>query len=1090
MFGGDDRPAGSLPIGSVKSTIGHAEAAAGMAALTKCLLQMEHGTLAPTLHVDRLNPNIDWDAVPFRPQDGAAPWPRPAGPDGAPRPRRAGISSFGAGGTIAHVVLEEFPAAARQDPPPVPAPRLLVLSAHDEARLRDTASRLATWLRRPDGAPLADVAWTLQTGREPLRERLALVVGDEADAAARLAEFAAGRDPDAASAARGRAPHGGRPQGRLLPEGPDPDLTALARHWVSGGPVDWTRLYTGSAPRVTTLPSYPFAAMRCWIPEQDSAGGPAAFPDPRPGRDTPASPQDARDIELLRREWLPTGEAADGSAPAEGAVVCLYGTATRAVADALARTAPPGALVPVLVHDGHSPSGAAEFGDDAQADAVTSELLARHPLIAGWIDLTDLDRPDPAAPGPWTARLLLIRRLVGARPGARLRGLQAVRGLQDLDGPAPCPSGARMAGFLRCLGAEYQRLDTTVLDTDLPTTDPERLAAALWGEWHRPGGRAEVCHRNGLRYEPVLRPTLARHTPLVPDPGRAYVVTGGTRGIGARVAAHLVERGARAVAVLGGRPLPPRERWETPGALGAAEAEAVAGVRRLERLGARVLAHGGPLTDRAAVGAFLDRVRSELGPLAGVVHCAGGPGGGRPAFVGKDTATVRATFAPKTDGLETLADLCEGDRLDFFVAFSSACALVPRLAVGVTDYAAANAAADLLLGHGVRTGGAHLRSVAWPMWTESGAARGKDNVCAPVGLDTVDDATGLRILEQVIAMPWGGTVLPALALDASFDAETLLDTRTDRSPAAPPEPAPAPEPARTGSGPAWLVPLVCAVLGTPETDLDTTADFTDLGVESVMLGELLERVEDAVGKRLPPSLLLEHPSVQQLHDHLTSLGLAPRPVPVAEAPVPVAEAPVPPAAAAAAAAVPPLPVPAAAAAAPAGRRTDGHVAVIGMAGRFPGAPDVATFWRNLVEGRCAVTEVPADRWDTAAHYRPEYEPGRSTGKWGGFLDGLDLFDPGCSSSATTRPPCWTRGSGCSWRPPATAWPTPATGARNCAAGTWASSSAGGSPPTRCARRCAPTSSSPTRTSWPPRWPTASTSGAPASWWTAPVRPPW
>ncbi|CAM5457892.1 hypothetical protein SVIOM342S_05265 [Streptomyces violaceorubidus] len=225
------------------------------------------------------------------------------------------------------MVLEEFPAAARQDPPPVPAPRLLVLSAHDEARLRDTASRLATWLRRPDGAPLADVAWTLQTGREPLRERLALVVGDEADAAARLAEFAAGRDPDAASAARGRAPHGGRPQGRLLPE-PDPDLTALARHWVSGGPVDWTRLYTGSAPRPSP-PCRPTPSPRC------AAGSPSRTPpaDPPPSRTrVPAvTPRPRhrtpRDIELLRREWLPTGEAADGERPAKGAVVCLYGTA-------------------------------------------------------------------------------------------------------------------------------------------------------------------------------------------------------------------------------------------------------------------------------------------------------------------------------------------------------------------------------------------------------------------------------------------------------------------------------------------------------------------------------------------------------------------------------------------------------------------------------------------------------------------------------------------------------------------------------------------------------------------------------------------
>ncbi|CAM5456861.1 hypothetical protein SVIOM342S_01736 [Streptomyces violaceorubidus] len=399
---------------------------------------------------------------------------------------------------------------------------------------------------------------------------------------------------------------------------------------------------------------------------------------------------------------------------------------------------------PVLVHDGHSPSGAAEFGDDAQADAVTSELLARHPLIAGWIDLTDLDRPDPAAPGPWTARLLLIRRLVGARPGARLRGLQAVRGLQDLDGPAPCPSGARMAGFLRCLGAEYQRLDTTVLDTDLPTTDPERLAAALWGEWHRPGGRAEVCHRNGLRYEPVLRPTLARHTPLVPDPGRADVVTGGTRGIGARVAAHLVERGARAVAVLGGRPLPPRERWETPGALGAAEAEAVAGVRRLERLGARVLAHGGPLTDRAAVGPSWTGCGPNWDPwqawcTAPAVRAAAG----RPssARTRPPSADLRAQDRRPGDARRP----AEGDRLDFFVAFSSACALVPRLAVGVTDYAAANAAAaDRGSAHRVRTGGADLGSVAWPMWTESGAARGKDNVCARSPFRPVTEAEAGR----------------------------------------------------------------------------------------------------------------------------------------------------------------------------------------------------------------------------------------------------------------------------------------------------------------------------------------------------------
>ncbi|MFF8401506.1 beta-ketoacyl synthase N-terminal-like domain-containing protein [Streptomyces sp. NPDC015684] len=1063
VFGTGDRAAGSLPIGSVKSTIGHAEAAAGIAAFTKVLLQLEHRTLAPTLHADDLNPNIDWDTVPFRAQRTAAPWPRPTGPDGTPRPRRAGISSFGAGGTIAHLIVEEYPALSEPDTTAPRAtgpgrPQLLVLSAYDEQRLKDSASRLAARLRAPGAPDLADVAWTLQVGREPLRERLALVVRDPAEASARLAEFAAGSATGADGVVRGRAPHGGRPQGRLLPDGPEADLGALARHWVAGGPVDWPLLHPRepeTRPRVATLPAYPFARMRCWIPE--TAPGAPAVDAPAPAVAGPSRPvetvraqaaavgpvgseqQPDGDALLLRREWLPTGEVSAGAGPAEGVVLCLYGTATRGLADALAASAPRGTLVPVLVGDDPGTPELRDetptFADDEQADAVTGDLLARHPLIAGWIDLTDLDRTDPGDPGPWTARLLLVRRLLGARPGARLRGIQAVRGLQDLDGPAPDPSGARMAGFLRCLGAEYGRLDTTVVDTDLATADTDRLAASLWGEWHRPGARAEICHRHGLRYEPLLRPTLGRAVPFTPDPDRAYVVTGGTRGIGARVAAHLAERGAMAIAVLGGRPLPARHLWDAPEALGDAEAEAVENVRRLERLGARVLVHTGPLTDASALGAFLDRVRTELAPLGGVVHCAGGIGTGRPAFVGKDTASIRASFAPKADGLETLAALCAGDRLDFFVAFSSACALVPRLAVGVTDYAAANAAMDFLLAHRVRQGGAHFRSVCWPMWTDSGAARGKENVCAPVGLDTLNDTQGLRVLDQVLAMPWGGTVLPAVPLDPSFDAGTLLDSRACEAggtapaqPAAAVRPRPAPDAGRadassagadvsaagayvssaradvssaqspTDGGPAWLVRLVCAVLGTPEADLDVTADFADLGVESVMLGELLDHVEEAVGERLPPSLLLEHPSVEQLHGHLTGLGLAPRheaaPRTAPPADAPTASAPASPAVSAPPAHEPshPAEVPAAAPR-PAHGGTETKVAVIGMAGRFPGAPDVRTYWRNLLQGDCAVTEVPPGRWDTGALYSPDYAPGRSTGKWGGFLDGLERFDP-------------------------------------------------------------------------------------------------
>ncbi|WP_009900592.1 beta-ketoacyl synthase N-terminal-like domain-containing protein, partial [Burkholderia thailandensis] len=94
-------------IGSVKSTIGHCESAAGISALTKVLLQMKHGRLAPSLHARTPNPHIDFDASPFVLQRTLAPWPAPDGGT-----RIAGISSFGAGGTNAHVVVEEYRAAA------------------------------------------------------------------------------------------------------------------------------------------------------------------------------------------------------------------------------------------------------------------------------------------------------------------------------------------------------------------------------------------------------------------------------------------------------------------------------------------------------------------------------------------------------------------------------------------------------------------------------------------------------------------------------------------------------------------------------------------------------------------------------------------------------------------------------------------------------------------------------------------------------------------------------------------------------------------------------------------------------------------
>ncbi len=185
-------PQRPLWIGSVKTNLGHTEAASGLAGLLKVVMCLRHETIAPSLHFSEPNPRIDWASLPLRVPVSAVPWPR------GERPRRGGVSSFGFSGTNAHVVLEEAPAVtaravAAPDAPTAPdAPMVVPLSARSEAALRESAARLAARLQAHDAPVLADVAATLATGRAHLTHRLGLVAESGAQLARELHAFAAG----------------------------------------------------------------------------------------------------------------------------------------------------------------------------------------------------------------------------------------------------------------------------------------------------------------------------------------------------------------------------------------------------------------------------------------------------------------------------------------------------------------------------------------------------------------------------------------------------------------------------------------------------------------------------------------------------------------------------------------------------------------------------------------------------------------------------------------------------------------------------------------------------------------------------------
>ncbi|MGQ3127888.1 SDR family NAD(P)-dependent oxidoreductase [Variovorax sp.] len=172
----------SCAIGSVKTNIGHLDAAAGVAGLIKAALALRHATLPPSLHFEQPNPQIDFASGPFYVNTEARPWPQGAAP------RRAGVSSFGIGGTNVHVVLEEAPAIAAHVPTRrEPDWQVLSLSALSATAARQAAQRLGAHLESHPELALADVAHTLQTGRRAFAHRCAVVADGPAAAARMLA---------------------------------------------------------------------------------------------------------------------------------------------------------------------------------------------------------------------------------------------------------------------------------------------------------------------------------------------------------------------------------------------------------------------------------------------------------------------------------------------------------------------------------------------------------------------------------------------------------------------------------------------------------------------------------------------------------------------------------------------------------------------------------------------------------------------------------------------------------------------------------------------------------------------------------------
>ncbi|AZE49480.1 Modular polyketide synthase [Pseudomonas chlororaphis] len=945
---GADAPV-SRALGSVKASIGHGEASAGIAQLTKTVLQLQHGTLVPSLLHGPLNGDIPFARAGFHVPDRAQPWPV-IEREGRAVPRRAAISSFGAGGVNVHMILEQAPEVAV--PPVTPpaatdSPCVLLLSAQAAPALKEQARRLLAFLDAPanDRHALSDIASTLAHHRAALRFRLALVADDRQEARTRLRAWLEQTD---SVALPGLYQGDSLDRGAGSPTAPaadDPD--GQARAWVAGVPVQWPG---SSAPgRCVPLPTYPFQTRRHWIADQ-LAGlehSPAAI----------ATPAGNLDHWLMQTRWVEAPVEPDHRAPGH---VLVFGEDQATLQPWASQ---PGFTTSTEVFDERR---IAQLIDDSQADTL---VLVQPYSALSTLSGAELDRRFAHQARVLTQRVQALVSLAVTRKGLKLVLLNLTHDGQT-DGVQE--SLAKYFSFLRY---EIPEIGSLVLDTD--SLESPRLEQIV-GQLHCRQALLRLRLQGGQWLTPALQPlAIARDPASDPalDLSGSMIVTGGFGGIGLTVLRWLVSKGLKSLIVIGRKPLsaPLRHPSLSAGTTGQALIDSLA-----REQGVRLHYVQSDLSDEAALARQLDGLRPILGgPISGVFHLAG---------VTTEAVAIQATSAtlladvarPKLVGAQLLERLTLGDPLRYFCLFSSISAVEGMQGNGLSAYSAANAGLVAFAAER-RQRRLPAQLIQWTDWDGAGMAVAHNHRAFfdALGMRMLTPEQGVMLLERILA----NAIDECIVFDADWDRFAAINPAIQtlpvfahyrerlRKPA-----VQAMATARAAAGEpldisALLRDELQRLLGLEDIHPDQT--FAEMGLDSVNSLAFFSTLSQRLAYQVLPSAIFRYPTIRALADYIAANR---QQGPLSDSRDPA---------------------PAAIGQSPVTRPAEDYaaIAIVGMSGQFPKAPDLPRFWEQLCAGFDGVGHYPRARRDLLG-LNDSFSDQDLLGIHGGYLDDIELFDPG------------------------------------------------------------------------------------------------
>ncbi|MCX7921058.1 MAG: SDR family NAD(P)-dependent oxidoreductase [Clostridia bacterium] len=950
-------------IGSAKSNIGHCESAAGIAGVTKVLLQLKHRQLVPSLHSEILNPHIDFINTPFVVQQELAEWKRPVVEiNGETReyPRRAGISSFGAGGSNAHILIEEYipeKTWSSQTTVNAQSPAIMVLSAKDEERLKDQVQRLLDGITEGQftDADLANMAYTLQVGREAMGERLAVLADSIDGLEKKLKSFVEGQDP-IEDLFRGQAKRKKESLGALADDESMEKIvedwiskskySKLIELWVNGLNFDWDSLYRGTKAKRISMPTYPFARERCWLPNMGVQNSSVKI-----SQASSVETPDSIGTLMLCPYWKEEVISMEAEAPdyAQHLVMLCpnIGTIPESMEKQMNRI-----RLKVLRSE--------EKGVEKQFRDYTVQAFEE---IRGV--LMDKSRGK-----------VLIQVVVCGQGEQRLF--------------------TGLSGILKTAQLENPKLIGQLIEIE-PGDEPERIWEILKENSRSPMGN-HVRYREGKRYVVGWSQIEAsQEASDIPWKDRGiYLITGGAGGLGLIFAKEIADKARDTAVILTGR--------------SSLNKDKKARLKELEALGARVDYRQVDVTRREEVNHLIQSIREEFGSLDGIIHCAGVT---RDNFILKKTKDeLLEVLTPKVEGLVNLDEASRELPLDFFILFSSMAGVLGN--IGQSDYATANAFMDAysqyrssLVATKQRYG--QTLSINWPLWKEGGMhvdEQTEEKMLQAIGMIAMDNASGIRAMYQGFAV--GGEQIAVIKGDLPRLREYFTEAKSK---------VPVSQVEKTNlstlqSEPGLLKEKVLHQLKVQfgeitKVDVDKIDGdeyLESYGIDSVMIAQLNQKLEDVFGE-LPKTIFFEYKSLSALTEYLIELypkecikwtGFGNPQLPAKSEVYAAAE-----------------------------RRQDEYpvtaslkaekkpensytvisgnnenqepMAIIGVSGHYPLAKNPQEFWGNLIESKKCIREIPGERWDWKENYEtdPELavENGKSYCNRGAFLDDFSKFDP-------------------------------------------------------------------------------------------------